>query len=85
MLVADEPMASIVREALEGFASGRFGSQAEVTRFLQGQPLFPRSHHGTVENWRTTRLLTQPLYAGYLEVSDWNVGLRPARHEGLIS
>ena len=35
VLVRDEPIASIVQEALEGFASGRFGSQVEVKRFLE--------------------------------------------------
>ena len=42
LLVRDEPLASIVAEALEGFASGRFRSQAEVKRFLESQPDFPK-------------------------------------------
>jgi len=40
--VRDEPNASIVQEALEGYASGRFESQAEIKRFLESQPLFPK-------------------------------------------
>jgi len=42
LLVPKEPEASIIREALEGFASGRFQSQAEVKRFLDDSPEFPR-------------------------------------------
>ncbi len=30
MLVRDEPLASIIQEALQGFASGHFETQAEV-------------------------------------------------------
>ena len=38
MLVKDEPLASLVKEGLEGFASGRFGSQVEVQRsFIKTQ------------------------------------------------
>ena len=35
VLVRNEPIASIVQEALEGFASGRFQTQGEVKRFLE--------------------------------------------------
>ena len=34
MLVRDEPLASIITEVLEGYARGRFETQAEVKRFL---------------------------------------------------
>lgn len=37
MLVRKEPYASILQEALEGYASGRFDSQVEVKRFF-GSP-----------------------------------------------
>lgn len=43
LLVRDEPLASIVQEALEGYASGRFQLQAEVKRFLEAQPAFPKN------------------------------------------
>ncbi len=48
ILVRKEPMASIIQEALEGYASGRFQSQAEVKRYFESQPYFPRTRHGTV-------------------------------------
>lgn len=85
VLVRDEPIASAVQEALEGYASGRFDSQAEVKRFLEARPHFPKdSTTGTVHPQRDRDMLTQPLYAGYLEHPDWRVSLREARHEGLI-
>lgn len=86
VLVRDEPLASIVTEALEGFASGRFGSQVEVKRFLERQPDYPKDlSTGKIRNQRVKDLLTQPLYAGYLELPRWGATFRKARHEGLIS
>ena len=38
-----------------------------------------------MRHFRVTQMLNQPLYAGYLELPDWGVPLRPAEHEGLIS
>lgn len=86
MLVRDEPLASIMQEALEGFASGRFQTKVEVKRFLESQPLFPKClPNGEIRHQRVEDFLTQPLYAGYLHAPNWNIGLREARHEGLIS
>jgi site-specific DNA recombinase len=85
MLVKVEPLASIIKEALEGYASERFTSQAEVKRFLELHPEFPFRGNGEVANQRVTDILTQPLYAGYLELPRWDVNLRKAQHEGLIS
>lgn len=84
ILVRDEPMASIIQEALEGFASGRFETQAEVKRFLETQPAFPKDHRGEVHNQRVTHLLNRTLYSGYIEHEEWGVSLRKGHHEGLI-
>ena len=35
VLVHDQPLADIVREAFEGYALGRFETQAEIKRFLE--------------------------------------------------
>jgi len=80
-----EPEASIIQEALEGYASGRFDSQAEVRRFLEPQPIMPtRNGKGEIHAWRITQMLTNPIYVGYIEVEKWNVALREGKHEGLI-
>ncbi len=81
----DEPVASILQEALEGYASGRFDTQVEVKRFLESQPEYPKDlPNGEIRNQRITDLLTQPLYAGYLEAPNWNIDLRQAKHAPLI-
>ena len=86
MLVRDEPLASIITEALEGYASGRFDSQVEVKRFLESQPEYPKDlPDGEIRNQRIYELLTRVVYAGYLDVPNWDVSLRPAQHDGLIS
>lgn len=84
LLVRNEPLASIVEEALNGFASGRFASQGEVKRFLESQPAFPNDG-GYVHPQRVTELLTRVTYAGHIDYPAWGVTLRKAQHEGLIT
>ncbi|WP_117316093.1 recombinase family protein [Chromatocurvus halotolerans] len=84
--VRDEPVASILQEALEGFANGRFETQAEVRRFLEAQPAFPKNRKtGKLTNQRVKDVLTQRLYAGYIEYPKWNVSLRKAQFDPIIS
>ncbi len=85
VLVRDEPWASIVQEALESYASGRFQLQSEVKRFLESFPEFPRDSRGQVRNQQVHDILTRVIYTGYLESEAWDISLRPAQHEGLIS
>jgi len=84
--VRDEPLASIVQEALEGYATGRFASQVEVKRFLEAQPAFPKHlPDGTIRQQKVVDMLNQIMYAGYIAVPKWGVSIRDAKHEGLIS
>lgn len=80
VLVRDEPDASIIQEALEGFASGRFHNRAETRRFLQQHPNF-----SDVNNTITNLFLTRPIYAGYVGKEQWGIPLRKGQHEGLVS
>ncbi len=85
-LVRDEPLASIVQEALEGFASGRFATQTEVKRFLESQPEYPKdTSAGYIRHFTITRFLNKAVYAGYVEAPEWKVSRRKGNHEGLIS
>ena len=86
ILVRDEPKASIIQEALEGFASGRFQSQVEVKRFLESHPEYPKDlPDGTIRNARVLEMLNRVIYAGYIEVPNWDISLRKGHHEGLIT
>ena len=85
VLVRDEPLASIIQEALKGYATGRFQSQVEVRRFFESKPLFPRNKHGDVGAQHIKDILTRPIYAGYVHAPSWNISMRKGFHEGLIS
>lgn len=86
VLVPDEPLASEVREALRGYARGRFTSQAEVQRFLEGCTHFPKDFpDGGLRPMTVSRLLKKVVYAGYVEAPKWGVTIRKGEHEGLIS
>ncbi|VXC98058.1 Recombinase [Oceanicaulis sp. 350] len=86
VLVRDEPLASIIAEGMEGYASRRFETQVELKRFLESKPEFPKDYKsGEIRNQRVKDMLTQPLYAGYIALPSWGISLRKAQHEGLVS
>ena len=85
LLVRNEPLASIIQEGLEGFASGRFQTQAEVKRYFESRPEFPKNGKGRVRNQYVNDILTRVLYAGMVERPEWGVSLRQGKHQGLIS
>jgi site-specific DNA recombinase len=80
-----EPLATIIAEGLEGYASGCFNSKAEVKRFFEAHPEFPLCRHGFLTNQQAHRIMTHPLYAGYIESKVWGVSFRKGQHEGVIS
>lgn len=85
VLVRQEPAASVVVEALEGHASGRFENQADMQRFLEQHPLYPKPKDGRVPHQRVGDMLRNPIYAGYVESPKWGVKRRKGHHEPLIS
>lgn len=85
MIVRDEPNASVIQEALEGFATGRFETQAEVKRFLEQHTIFKRDLNGEIHPQRIKNLLTNLIYAGYYKYEPWGVPLTKGKHEALIS
>lgn len=85
MLELEEPYASIIQQALEGFASGHLATQADVQRFLEDSRVFPTNGRGKVTHTRVGYILKNPLYAGYVEAPNWNIPLRPGHHVPLIS
>ena len=85
MLFPDEPLASIVREAFEGYADGRFQSQAEIRRFFESLPDFPRNKKGVITQQRVADILTHPLYTGYICSETYGLSWLKGQHEALIS
>jgi len=85
VLARDEPVASVVQDMLEKFASGVLSSQIEVKRYLEDHPQFPKTASGKIGKDRAKSMLTQPLYAGYIEHEPWGIGLTKAQHEPLVN
>jgi len=83
--VRDEPLASTIQEGLEGFASGRFDTQAALTRFFQSRPEFPRNRHGRVEISHVRQVLTRVFYAGIIDHERWGIHMVQGHHAPLIS
>ncbi len=74
LLIPDEPNASIIKEALEGYAFGRFNSISEVTEFLTKRNLDlsrtskkRKKDSNIIHNSLTARILKQILYTGYIQ------------------
>ena len=86
VMVRDEPHASLIQEALEGFASmaASVTTQAEVKRFLEPHDIFARDKKGEIHPQRIKNMLTNKIYAGYYEYKPWNVPLTKGIHEPLI-
>ena len=85
MLVRNEPVAAVVVEALEGYASGLLSRPSDVTNFLQDNPLFPKPRTGRVPHQRVSDMLRNPAYAGLVGSEVWGIPLRAGHHEPLIS
>ena len=85
IIVPTEPLRSIVKEALEGYASGRFNTMVDVQRFLESCPEYPKDTKNGVYIQRVSDMLNRVLYAGYLELPEWGIGLTEAKHEAIIT
>ena len=85
VLVPNPPLSELVREALEGFAMGRFQTQVEAKRFFEAHPAFPRNRKGEITQQRVTDILTQPLYTGHICSERYGIHWLRGHHEPLIS
>lgn len=83
ILVRDEPKATLITEALEGFASGRFDNQNKVAAFLTNSEGYISA--GKVSASTANRMLKNILYTGYLQYPKWDIGLIKGKHPALIS
>jgi site-specific DNA recombinase len=80
-LVPNEPDFSIMKEAIEGFASRRFQTKKAVYKFL----LEKNFNKGRVREEYANNLLTNSLYAGFFTYEKWDIVMQPIRIETLIS
>ena len=81
----DQPNSDIIKEAFEGYASGRFATQAEVARFMGRFPDFPGNKNGKVKQHKVMKILTNPIYAGYIRSPAYGIDWLKGHHEPLVS
>ena len=81
LLIPKEPEASIIKEALEGYAQGRFMDKKDIADFMVSKNFRERKKVGynTLD-----RILDNSIYAGFIEYSDWGVERRKGYHEALV-
>ena len=84
LLHLKEPEASIIKDALEGFANDRLIMQMDVLNFLL------KHRKEFVSNKRidlnfVKRILSEIVYTGFIEYIPWEVARRKGHHEKLIS
>jgi site-specific DNA recombinase len=72
----------IIKEGLEGFASGRFLEQIDLQKFFQDRDV--RKGKPIYLEW-VKRVLTRSFYAGFIEYEPWEVSRRVGKHEPLIT
>ena len=82
LLVPDGEKAIIIKEALEGFASGRFPNQIDVQKFLEMHKLLGKK---PIYLEYVKRLLMRSIYAGHIEYEEWGITRRMGHHMPLIS
>ena len=85
VLMRYEPVASVIGEMMEGFASGRFQTKRECKYFLEAAPEYPKIASGKIGNNQVDKILGNPLYAGHIEYKPWGVSLHKGQHEGMVS
>ncbi len=84
-IIKDEPHFSIIKAALNGFASGAYNSQADVMRYLESEPAFLKASKAfKVHIQKVDSLLRNPFYSGQIVYEPWGVSLRKARHKAAI-
>ncbi len=82
VLVPFESEASIIKEALEGYATDRFLTQQDVQRYLQSKDF---SSGKKVHLQRVKRLLERSwIYSGLVKFDPWEIPERSGHHEALI-
>jgi site-specific DNA recombinase len=84
LLTPKEPAFSLIKEALEGYASGRFHTQQDACNFLTESEYKGRGKKVYLTHFKE-KLAQKIVYAGYIEYPKWDVSRRKGYHKGAIS
>ena len=84
-LVFDEPTATYLREALEGFATARFPTQSDVVGFLKNKPIIYNGKQAQVGLNFVKSLLTNEIYTSVFSYEHWGIPRQQWHMPALIS
>lgn len=84
VLVPDEPLASIYKDAIEKYRVYELNTLQEVQGFILRQYALKDIERKLSLNG-VSRILSEVLYSGYMECKKWGLPIRKAQHEGFIS
>jgi site-specific DNA recombinase len=74
----------ILKEALEGFSTGRFIRKIDACRFLVEKGFWKnQSPEKYIDKF--TELIKDPFYPGFIEYPAWEVSRRIGKHKGIIT
>jgi len=83
LLSPDEPDASIIKGALEGYAYGLLADQVDVQKYLE-QHRYRNGKRVYLETVKRT-LMRAAIYGGFIEYPEWNIPRRKGYHAAIIS
>ncbi len=79
-----EPIAAILKNAIEKYASNQLITLDEVRTYIEQQyKIYCIEKKSSINGVR--RILSKPIYAGYLEYDPWQIPLIKSKHEGIIT
>ena len=82
--VPKEPEASFLKEAIEGFANGKFVHKVDACRFLVEKEFWKKQKPERYID-KFTDFLKDSFYAGFIEYPEWEIERRNGYHDGIIS
>ncbi len=82
--IPDTELAPIIKEALEGFASGRFVRRIDVCEFLVENKFWKNQKpEKYIDNF--VQIARDPFYAGYISYPSRDIEMINGKHEGIIT
>jgi len=85
ILIPHEPFASIFKEAIENYRDGVLNTLEQVQHFINMKYKEKEVNKKPISISGTQNILTNILYAGWIEYKPWNVPLRKGKHTGFIT
>lgn len=84
ILVSHEPFASIFKKAIEEYRDGITNTLEQVQSSINLQ-YKEKNINKTISLSGTQRVLTNILYAGWIDYKPWNVPLQKGKHKGFVT